>query len=208
MNYPILMADILQSSERNSKTLIAEFKSMVAYFNKKHRATLLSPLTITLGDEFQGIIDTIENGIKLLFEIEEFIIKKEYGFKLRFVLNYGRIDTEVNKKKAYEMLGPGLTESRKILNSLKTKESRFWIHTSKKSASNLIINKAFVIYQSFTDSWNIKDLKIVTEFLAHKDYKKVAEIIGIDPSSAWRRKKSLKINEYIYIRELILFISR
>lgn len=207
MDYPILMADIINSGKKDSRLLMAQLKEIVRLINKKPH--ILSPLTITLGDEFQGLIDTVANGVKAIMEIEEVIIKNQFDLKLRYVLNYGRIDTEINTKAAYEMLGEGLTEARNKLNNLKNKDSRFLILLGHKMTDTAnIINNAFIIYQSFTDSWKLNDYPIVAEFLKTDDYKIVAEKVNLDRSSAWRRRKSLNMYEYETIKNIILTLSK
>jgi hypothetical protein len=203
MEYPILMADIINSGKKDSKLLMSQLKEIVKSINSK--AQFLSPLTITLGDEFQGVANSIDTGIKTIIEIEEMIIQNQFDLKLRYVLNYGHIETEINTKTAYEMLGDGLTEARENLNELKNKDSRFLICLGlgmKDSAD--ILNKTFIIYQSFADSWKLNDYKIVAEFLKTDDYKIVAEKVNLDRSSAWRRRKSLKMHEYETIKNIIL----
>jgi hypothetical protein len=207
MEYPILMADIINSRRKNSSSLMKQFKDVVSSINKVKNENLISPLTITLGDEFQGVTNTIENGIKTIFDIEEIIVDKQYDLKLRYVLLYGQIDTEINTSSAYEMLGEGLTNARRSINSLKKTDSRFLIRlNNNETKKEHYLNKTLFIYQNFIDSWKEKDLKIIKEFLLHEDYKIVAQNVGIDPSNAWRRKKSLNIQEYKDIKEIILFI--
>ena len=209
MNFPILMADIINSGSKNSKLLMMEFKEIVSIINNANSKNLISPLTITLGDEFQGLANTIENAIKTIFDIEEKIVGKKYDLKLRYVLLYGKIDTEINNTVAYEMLGDGLTNARKELNSLKNKDSRFQVRLNiNEIKKEQYLNKAFLIYQKFVDSWKEKDLKIVKEFLLNNDYKIVAQNVNIDQSNAWRRKKSLNIQEYNDIKQIILFILK
>ncbi|MBA4258942.1 MAG: hypothetical protein C0446_07245 [Chitinophaga sp.] len=209
MNFPILMADIINSGSKNSKLLMMEFKEIVSIINNANSKNLISPLTITLGDEFQGLANTMENAIKTIFDIEEKIVGKKYDLKLRYVLLYGKIDTEINNTVAYEMLGDGLTNARKELNSLKNKESRFQVRLNiNEIKKEQYLNKAFLIYQKFVDSWKEKDLKIVKEFLLNNDYKIVAQNVNIDQSNAWRRKKSLNIQEYNDIKQIILFILK
>jgi hypothetical protein len=160
-----------------------------------------------LGDEFQGVIDTVANNISIIFDFEEAIVEMECDFKLRYVLNFGEIDTKINEKVAYEMLGSGLTEARQYLANMKKEDHRFFVSLGKSDKINHQTNNAFLVYQSIVDSWKEKDLKAVTSFLQYEDYKKVAEIINVDVSSAWRRKKSLSINEYNAMKEIILFLS-
>lgn len=209
MNFPILMADIINSGSKNSTLLMKEFKEIVSIINNANSKNLISPLTITLGDEFQGLANTMENAIKTIFDIEEKIVGKKYDLKLRYVLLYGKIDTEINNTVAYEMLGDGLTNARKELNSLKNKDSRFQVRLNiNEIKKEQYLNKAFFIYQKFVDSWKEKDLKIVKEFLLNNDYKIVAQNVNIDQSNAWRRKKSLNIQEYNDIKQIILFILK
>jgi hypothetical protein len=126
MNYPILMADIENSGDHAPKTVLAEFKKLVKIFNSKYANKIKSPLTITLGDEFQGITNSIQNGLELIFLIEEFIIKAKLNFRLRYVLYYGAIDTKINTQIAHAMLGPGLTSARKTLSIIKKRECQIF----------------------------------------------------------------------------------
>jgi len=208
MNYPILMADIIDSGRKDSKVLIHQFKKIVASINTSRKLNFLSPLTITLGDEFQGIVDTIPNGLKIILEIEELIIEHLYDLKFRYVLSFGAIDTEINSNIAYEMLGKGLTKARKSLNELKKNQnSRFHVQLdSKNNEYEEIINKAFVVYQSFIDSWKVKDYKIIWQFLNRRHYKVVAKNVNLDESSAWRRERSLRMHEYFTTKDIVLFL--
>ena len=207
MEFPIVMADVINSGRKNSSLLMQQLKDVVAIVNRQKSKNLISPLTITLGDEFQGLTNTMENGVKTIFDIEEIILDKQYDLKLRYVLLYGEIDTKINNKIAYEMLGEGLTNARKDINSLKNKDARFHIRLNKnEEKKEQYLNKAFFIYQNFVDSWKEKDLEIVKQFLLHEDYKIVAQNVNIDQSNAWRRKKSLNIHEYNDIKKIILFI--
>lgn len=207
MIYPILMADIVDSRKYNSTVIIIEFKRIVSIINQRWKNEILSPLTITLGDEFQCIINTTENAIKIIFDIEEEIIKTNQNFKLRYVLNFGKIDTQINKDIAYEMLGEGLTVAREKLNSLKTSKNRFQIITNQNSSAQLIMNDLFKIYENFIDNWKISEYHIVKEFLLNKPYQEVAEKLDINISSSWRRQKSLNIEEYSICKNLILKLN-
>lgn len=207
MEHLILMADVIGSRKKKSIELIADFKKIVNYVNHKWSKEILSPLTITLGDEFQGVIDSTENAIKVIFEIEEEIINNNQDLKLRYVINKGKIDTPINKNIAYEMLGEGLTSAREKLTGLKKGKSRFLINTRENTQSEEIINDLFNIYQNYLDSWKKSDHYIVKQFLSNKSYQEVAENLDINISSSWRRKKSLNIEEYTICKKLILNLN-
>lgn len=207
MNY-ILMADIIGSSDRAGADLMLNFKQLVNSTNKQHRKRLLSPLTITLGDEFQGIPASLEDAVRLIIALEEGIVHHNFKLKLRYVLYHGPIDTPINPDIAYGMLGDGLTKARYKLESLKKeRKKRFHVIDPENTYLADVLNLALGNYQSIIDDWRHKDFDLVSNFLIHKDYKKVAEVQDKDNSSVFRRKDSLKISEYASSRALLLLLS-
>lgn len=208
MKYPILMADIVDSRKANQTLLIDELRKVVHFINNKWGASIVSPLTITLGDEFQGVIKDIESCYRLIFDMEEFILANPSGIKLRYVMNYGNIDTPINRNVAYEMLGDGLTLAREELNKLKSSSNRFRILSVKNEQATVVMNDLFLLYGSYVDSWKMKEYQIVAEFLKNNDYKAVADKLNMNKSSTWRRYKTLYIEEYNTTKELILTLNK
>lgn len=202
----ILMADIQDSGLKNSFNIMSFFKEIVTDVNIIFKKYIESPLTITLGDEFQGVIKNEQNAIKIIYYIEELLVKNNIDFKLRYVINQGKIDTEINTIRAYEMLGKGLTDARNQLNELKKTKYRFFISLTNES-KNSILNNSFVIYQSIIDNWNIqKDNILLSKFIDLEDYKKVALAVNKDKSQVWKRNKNLNIDSYFAIKRVILSI--
>ncbi len=201
------MCDVLNSREKNQKNLIEDFRNCTTYINNKYKKNILSPLTITLGDEFQGVIKNLSNSIKIIVELEEFIIKNNFPMKLRYVLYFGEIETEINSNIAYEMLGNGLTDSRRIINNMKEKDSRFYIDT-KEESKNSILNNGFNIFQNIVDKWKIeKDYEIIYSLIEFKDYKIVSEKLNKNRSLVWKRERNLNISSYTSAKEILLVIS-
>ncbi len=206
MKHYILMADIIHSTQQDSTVLMKDFKKISNEINRNFKKAFLSPITITLGDEFQSVVKSLRDGIDVIINFEELIIKLQIDFKLRYVLNFGGIDTPINPKRAYGMLGEGLTEAREMLGAQKQEIRRFLVKTRKAELSEQL-KQAFFIYQSFIDGWKPRDYEIVSAFLNHKDYKIVARVLKKDISSMWRREESLKINEYLAARKLIYLLT-
>jgi SatD family (SatD) len=194
------MADVVKSRKIDPVKVAENLKLLATTANKKFTKKILSPLTITLGDEFQGIPADLASGIEIIIYIEELGLEKNAGFKLRYVLVNGEIETPVNKKIAYGMLGKGLTKARETINYLKKDEGRFFFFSENNKND---LNKLFMLYQSIVDDWKPKDLKIVSDFIKFDDYKIVAGLNNKSLSLMWKRKRSLKIKEYKIIKELI-----
>lgn len=195
----ILMANILSSHEKDSMELMSQFQALVKWANLIYGESIESPLTITLGDEFQGIVTSASKGVDIILAIEEYILEEEFDFKLRYVLNEGEVETPINTDNAYEMLGPGLTDARNMLNGMKKENGRFLVSINASDQ----INQMMKVTQHFIDGWHPKDRSTVSGFLQGHDYKALAKIQSKDESSLWRRRKSLSINEYLLCKGLI-----
>jgi hypothetical protein len=201
-SYYILMADVIKSREWN-EDLMLHLKEVVKDINLRKKKKLLSPLTITLGDEFQGIPTSISDAIEIIIATEESILKHGVTFKMRYVLNYGIIDTPINKKIAYQMTGSGLTDARFMLNNLKkNKQDRFHFNVKNETLTK-ILEDEFIIFQSIVDDWKEKDFETVNALLLHTDYKDAAILLGKHLSLIWRKEKSLKLKEYKAIKSII-----
>jgi len=110
----ILMGDLVASGKAKSPAALhRKFNAGVAAINKSHGDALLSPLTITLGDEFQGVADSLSSAFSIMHEMRLRFLSQDV--RCRFVLGYGEIATKLNPDKAWNMMGPGLTQTRAAL---------------------------------------------------------------------------------------------
>ena len=202
----ILMADIVGSSKRKGKALMNDFKIAVAWVNKRDKSHIASPLTITLGDEFQGVVKNTHSALQIVFDLEQYLMRQENPFKLRYVIHEGKIETKLNRKNAYEMLGPGLTHAREELVALKSSRNRFKISLKDEAVSTKLM-LGMVIYQGIVDRWTTAQQKVVSVFWEElSDYRKVAKKLKKDPTVMWRRKRSLMIDEITSLKKLMVLI--
>lgn len=203
----ILMADIIGSRNVDQRLLMEDFMELVSGINASNRAGFLSPLTITLGDEFQGVIIGLKETISIILNMEERIITTDNRFKLRYVIVEGAIDTPINTEVAYGMMGDGLTRARKHIENLKKSEYRFYFNL-KDNAKQTALNNLFIALQDIIDDWNPdRDYYLVSTFLQYKDYKQVATILDKERSLMWKRNKSLKLDIYDALKEVANFIG-
>jgi len=206
-DYIILMADIIGSRTSNQTRLIADFKELVATINEKNKHYLVSPLTITLGDEFQGIIGSIAGAVTIVLDLEEALIRRNAGFKLRYVIVEGLIETPINAEIAYGMMGDGLTRARKYLENIKKEDTRFFIWLKDQAQKNAL-NNLFIALQDLIGDWNIeRDHRLIIAFLEYIDYKRVAMELQKERSLMWKREKTLKINSYFALKEVANYLT-
>ncbi len=200
------MADVIGSSDRDPNKLMSSFRSVVEDMNQRFGNKLLSPLTITLGDEFQGVVDSLMTGIEIIFAIDKGVLTSRQPYRLRFVLVYGEIETPLNRDVAHGMLGKGLTRARKMLENMKKSDREVLLEGLGETRQEKMM-LAFELYRAFYNDWPEKDRQTAYDLLEVGDYKKVASMHDRDNSSMWRKERSLKIREYNASKELINMLT-
>jgi hypothetical protein len=203
MDHFILMSDIRYFGSNSKEAVSKELEKVMAIINKIHKKHFITSLDTVIPNEFQGITNSLQGSLEILFDIEECIIENNLDFKLKHVLYHDTIETVQSKHFAYERLGFGLIDARERLQLIKKTDSRFLIATSNEKTS-LYLNNLFLIYEDYLDSWKKTDFEYVKAFLNNMSYKEVAELFNVNISSGWRREKSLKMKQYYTIKEMIL----
>ncbi len=190
----ILMGDIIGSRVGDQALLQENFARLIDKVNRDYSMSFESPLTITLGDEFQGIVTSAKEAAEIVIALEEYRWDLDVEILIRYSLGLGEISTPINPTIAYGMLGSGLSEVREALTEMKQEEDRMTISgtIAKKSQMALAIN----IFLEMQEEWKWKDRQIISGYFHYLDYKKVAEILNKDVSLIWRRFKSLGFESY------------
>lgn len=117
--YAISMGDLVHSTRHaDTNKLHLLFNQVVAQANQRFAESIASPLTITLGDEFQGLSRSLDRGFELNHFVRMSLLLK--GVSTRLVLGIGAIDTPVNPENAWNMMGAGLSKARDKLNAKKS----------------------------------------------------------------------------------------
>ena len=198
------MGDIVGSSNADQIILQQNFAKLISKVNEDYSASFESPLTITLGDEFQGIVRSAKEAAEVVIALEEYRWDLEVEILIRYSLGFGEISTPINSKIAYGMLGPGLTEVREALTEMKDEEDRMMI--SGELDTKMPMKLAMNIFLEKQEEWKWKDREIISGYFHYRDYKKVAEIMGKDVSLIWRRFKSLGFESYLKRKKLVRLI--
>ena len=203
MEHFILMSAIKNLGSRSDEDIQKDLRNVIGVINKLHKKHFITSLDMVMISEFQGITNSLQGTLEIIFDIEECIIENNLDFKLKHVLYHDTIDSVQSKHSAYERLGFGLIDARQRLDLIKKTDNRFLIATNDEKVS-LYLNNLFLIYEDYLDSWKKKDFEFVKAFLNNMNYKEVAESLNINISSGWRREKSLKMKQYYTIKEMIL----
>jgi len=207
--YYIIMADIVNSSglKGQGKQLMSQFRDLVAALNAEHAQDILSPLTITLGDEFQGVAASLPAAISILIASEESRIRKDVAFSLRYVVNYGEIETPINVEVAHEMVGEGLTGARRCLEAMKSNRYAHFELELAETDPETLLQDALTLFFGIVQKWKQDDYPLIAAFLDGHEYKRAAELVGRERTSTLRKYRSLRIDEYFACERLLRALS-
>lgn len=200
------MGDIVGSSESDSITLQKEFSRLIGKINQEFKDQLKSPLTITLGDEFQGVVADLQTSVQIIVRIEEEKWELNYPILIRYSLGLGEISTPINSEIAFGMLGKGLAEVRNSLTKLKEKEERIVLTGKIPDKEKLGLSLELLLEKQ--QEWKWKDREVISGYFKGKDYKEVAETMKKDKSLIWKRFKSLDFDSYEKRRRLLKLIAQ
>lgn len=202
----IVMGDILRSREYNGTELMREFKDLVSSCNSKLAKGILSPYTITLGDEFQGVARSLHWSVQSLLYLEESTLRKGFPFALRYVVHCGKIDTPLNRRIAHGMVGRGLTRARELLTDKRRGRPRFLFDLPNEDLA-LQLSLLFGVMASLTRHWQRKDADLIFEMLASADNAAIGAKYGKNRSQIWKRRKNLHVDDYNALRGVAIALS-
>lgn len=117
MNPVVLIADLVRSRDIPERAQFQKrLSATLQALSVQSAESLLSPYTLTLGDEFQAVHADfrriLPDCLRILAELAP--------VRARFALAAGPLSTEINPVAALEMDGPAFLRARKLLGELKS----------------------------------------------------------------------------------------
>lgn len=113
--YAVVMGDLVHSERSPTPEKLHErFNNAVAAENLAQSNAVASPMTITLGDEFQGLTRSLVKAGEIARNIRLKLMAD--NIECRFAIGLVELTTELNSDKAWNMMGPGLSKARTLLN--------------------------------------------------------------------------------------------
>jgi len=201
------MGDVIRSSKQDARQLRKEFMGLVSLCNQKLEHDIISPYTVTLGDEFQGIAASLQAVIEAMFFMEETILRKGLAFKIRYVGVHGAIDTPINRLKAHTMMGAGLTKARGLLTDKRRGKPRFRFDLPDAHTMNQL-NRLFLVLDGLTGRWDTRDGILISDMLDNSHNEEVGVKHGKNRTQIWKRRRHLLIEEYQALKEAILELGQ
>lgn len=198
MNYISLIGDIVNSRGIKSRdTFQKKLDSELKKINKEN-PNLLSPYTLTLGDEFQAVYGKADN---LFIDIWKLMIGL-HPQKVRFALGVGTLTTPVNPKRAIGMDGPAFHYARSGISELKKTPYLMKIEGQNIKHLSLMNNTLFLISQ-VSGGWGLNRFQVLNGLLQGWASNKIASSLGISAVAVYKNIKAGSLDLIIDLQKEI-----
>lgn len=208
--YCAVIGDIINSKTLERRVEIQkELKKVLEEINNEYDASIASKFTITLGDEFQGLLKEPNN----LMDIIEKIKLNLYPIRIRFGIGVGNIITEINKEASIGADGPAYYNARKMIDEIrKAEKSKRKIDTDIKMLSEAdpicmnddLINVVFSLCLYIESKWTNRQHEVIIDFIKYKDnQRKAADRLGVKQSTVQRLLKNSGVYKYLHAKAVI-----
>ncbi|MBP7348753.1 MAG: hypothetical protein KA965_08740 [Butyrivibrio sp.] len=129
MNYIAIIGDMKASKKMDTRREIqVRLNAVLNQINEQYHADIAAKFIITLGDEFQGLLNRGSH----LYEIIKYIQREMYPVKLRFGIGVGEINTAVISVAAIGADGPAYYAARESIEAVRAQEKKL-----KKQATDI-----------------------------------------------------------------------
>lgn len=195
----VIIGDIVSSQVIKERGTIQ--KRIINLFKKinENNTSLISPYTITLGDEFQAVYKDADK----LFKDIWFIKSMVYPVKIRFSVGIGEITTPINKKQSIGMDGPAFYNARKGIDKLK--ETPYYLLIEGIENNKRLIENILFLISHLTSTWKKTRYNVLTLLYENKNVFEISKKLKITDKSVY---KNINAGSLLVIKELTNEISK
>lgn len=205
MRVVCLIADIVESREIADRSEFQlRLEGLLESLNGSIGAGLLSPYTITLGDEFQAVYRDFST---VLVDIVA-ILRGTYPQRIRFSLGQGALSTEINRERALGMDGPAFHAARAQLEALKRRgETAVAVNCGEGPVDGLVRAGLSVLSREL-GRWNRTALGAAEGLLRGQSIKEIAAGAGVKERMVYKSISQNGLRDYAsLIKSLALVLD-
>jgi hypothetical protein len=193
MKHLVLIGDIVESrslSDRGAAQV--QFGNSCQRLNQQRKHyNIVSPLMVTLGDEFQAVF---KSAIQLWALIVRFELDM-YPVEFRFSIGLGEITTKLNNRSSLGMDGPAFYNARAGIEQLRTDGGHYRV-TGFNSQQRLICH-ALDLWSAARSKWNYNRLATFARLLEGASVPEIAKELKVSEQAVYRTRRDGQLDTVI-----------
>ncbi|HAL62094.1 MAG TPA: hypothetical protein DCP08_06780 [Chloroflexi bacterium] len=156
-DYCVVIGDISKSRELRDRAAIQErFKAAIEEINQRFTDFIVSRFLVTIGDEFQGVLNDVANSYDVIVAMRELL----YPVQFVFGVGVGTITTEIAPE-AIGMDGPAFHNARAALEE--GKEEGYEVrYRGLGEPFDYLINAMLVLIEALKRRWTERQFKVIS----------------------------------------------
>ena len=158
-----------------------EFTELIERLNQLYREHLRAKFVITLGDEFQGLLQNPEIIPHLIWTLDQIFTARE----LRLGFGFGSIYTSI-KEYAINVDGPALHSARSSLESAKRRRLKGGVFTGFGPTFDPALNGLARVLHHQRDTWPARQRQVVKGLHEGRKGTEIAQELGITKQAVSR----------------------
>jgi len=191
MKYLVLIGDVIGSKQLPARAQFQRrLKSALQGLNAGRRA-LISPYTLTLGDEFQAVYRDSSG----LFADVFTLLAAVAPVQVRFAVAVGEIVTPINSTQSIGMDGSAFHLARARLEKLKRQGRLLGVHDSGDPRWRLPVS-ALAVLSGLMEGWRQKRLQLFAGMLAGAGVRELARQTRITPRAVNKNIRAADLDEW------------
>lgn len=172
--YGVITADINKSREIEDRAQLQErIHTAIKLVNEQFAEFIAVPFSVTLGDEWQGLLKTIGKSYEIVAAFREALGE----ISVSFGIGAGEIGTPIYARTS-EMDGEAFLRSRSALEIAK-KKNRLVVFAAADEKTDLLLNALCALLDNLRDWWTDRQREKIMLYKKYKNETKVAEALGV-----------------------------
>jgi len=201
--YIALIGDIIESKKIQDRAQVQQqLLRLMKELNWQYQDYLISPFTVTTGDEFQALFSPNS----YMFQIIDQLSVAFSPYEIRFGIGVGEMVTEINKEQSIGSDGPAYWLAREAINHIHDKNDYGINHISVFLADEEVtwtVNAMLAACSFIQSKWTEVQYDVLKQLLTENIYdetfshKEIARSLGITPSAFNKRIKASGLKIYL-----------
>ena len=176
-----LIADVVGSRKVADRAELQQRIKKVLKTLNGRRPDLLSPYTVTLGDEFQALFASADRVLRDVVHIMSAL----YPVQVRFALGVGEITTDINPDQALGMDGPAFYHARDGMTRLKGTDHLINL-TGMEPSLQRLCNHSLQLFSYTLHKWRHSRYQILAGLLEGHTVKDLVVPLGVSDKAIYK----------------------
>lgn len=187
--YTVIIGDISGSKQLSGEHRYQTqlfIKSAIVQINEQFHSVIEAPLTITKGDEFQGLLPDLADAFQIILSLE----RLTFPIQMRFGIGEGRV-LRMGGRLPIEMDGPAFHRANTALQCAKKKKMNWCLNSGNDETDNLI-NVIFKLMTAIKSRWSERHYRLYWNYKDLGTYKEVATLEKVTPQAICDMLKNIR----------------